>query len=66
MSHAGGKQDSEPTANVSEVELAWDAEIRRRIERYDCGEVKSIPAVDVFKGLAERYLVKQQPFSEHG
>lgn len=37
-----------------EVETAWDTEITERIERYDSGTVKSIPASEVFSELAQR------------
>ncbi len=37
----------EPPAS-SEIDTAWDAEIRERIARYDVGGVKSIPAAEVF------------------
>lgn len=33
---------------VSEVEIAWDAEIRRRLAAYDRGEVQAIDAETVF------------------
>lgn len=42
----------EPDAS-SEVEAAWETEIRNRIDRYDRGETNSIPAAEVFEGLAE-------------
>lgn len=32
----------------SEIDAAWDTEIRNRIARYDAGEVRSIPAAEVF------------------
>ncbi len=37
----------EPAAS-SEIDAAWDTEIRERIARYDAGGVKSIPASEVF------------------
>ena len=40
--------DPEPGA-----EAAWQAEITRRIARYDAGESKSIPAGEVFARLRE-------------
>ena len=33
---------------ASEVEAAWDQEIRRRLAAYDRGEVKAIDAEEVF------------------
>jgi putative addiction module component (TIGR02574 family) len=38
----------------TEAEAAWDKEIRERIGRYDAGEVRSIPAVEVFAELDRR------------
>ena len=38
----------------SETDAAWDKEIRERIARYDAGEVRSIPAVEVFAELDRR------------
>ncbi len=38
----------------TETEAAWDKEIRERIARYDAGEVRSIPAVEVFAELDRR------------
>lgn len=35
-------------AVTSEIEAAWDAEIRQRVARYYAGEVRSIPAAEVF------------------
>ncbi len=43
----------EPAPN-SEIEAAWDAEIRERIRRYDAGESTAIPATQVFKELDQR------------
>jgi putative addiction module component (TIGR02574 family) len=33
------------------ADAAWDAEIARRIARFDAGETKAIPAVEVFDRL---------------
>ncbi len=38
----------------SETDAAWDKEIRERIARYDAGEVRSIPAVEVFAEVDRR------------
>jgi len=38
----------------TETEAAWDKEIRERITRYNAGEVRSIPAVEVFAELDRR------------
>jgi putative addiction module component (TIGR02574 family) len=32
----------------SEVEAAWEAEIKRRVEAYERGDAKLIPAEEVF------------------
>lgn len=37
--------DEEPT---SDIEVAWDEEIKRRLAAYDRGEVKAIDAEEVF------------------
>jgi putative addiction module component (TIGR02574 family) len=44
----------EPAVNA-DAEAAWDMEIRERIHRYDAGETKSIPAIQVFKELDKRF-----------
>lgn len=38
----------------SETDAAWDNEIRERIARHDAGEVRSIPAAEVFGELDRR------------
>jgi putative addiction module component (TIGR02574 family) len=38
----------------TETEAAWDKEIRERIARFDAGEVRSIPAGEVFAELDRR------------
>lgn len=43
----------EPAAS-SEVDAAWDAEIRERIDRYDSGGARSIPAAEVFAEVDQR------------
>lgn len=35
-------------AMSSEIEAAWEAEIKRRVEAYERGEARLIPAEDVF------------------
>jgi hypothetical protein len=37
-----------------EVDKAWDNLIRERIDRYDRGDLKGIPAADVFSDLDRR------------
>ena len=34
------------------ADATWEKEIVQRIERYDRGEAESIPAAEVFEGLA--------------
>lgn len=38
----------------SAAESAWDAEIRERMARYDAGEIKSVPAAEVFAETERR------------
>jgi putative addiction module component (TIGR02574 family) len=38
----------------SETDVAWDAEISRRIARYDAGEAQTIPAQEVFAEVDRR------------
>lgn len=38
----------------TEIDAAWDREIRERIARYDAGGVRSIPASEVFGELDRR------------
>jgi putative addiction module component (TIGR02574 family) len=35
---------------IAEVEAAWEQEIRRRVEAFERGEVKTFSAEDVFAG----------------
>ena len=44
----------EPDVNAY-AETAWGMEIRERIHRYDAGETKSIPAIQVFNELDKRF-----------
>ena len=43
----------EPDAST-ETEAAWDAEIRRRIDRFDSGGATTIPAAEVFAEAQRR------------
>lgn len=43
----------EPAAS-SEIDEAWDSEIRERIARYDAGGIRSIPAAEVFAEVDRR------------
>jgi putative addiction module component (TIGR02574 family) len=38
----------------SEIENAWDGEVRRRIADFDAGKVVGVPAADVFSELERR------------
>lgn len=39
----------------SDIEEAWKQEAERRLAQLESGEVKAIPADDVFKAIRERY-----------
>ena len=39
---------------AADIEAAWAAEIKRRIESIDKGEVQLIPAEEVIRGMRER------------
>lgn len=41
----------EPQADGADA--TWEKEIVQRIERYDRGDAESIPAAEVFEGLAD-------------
>jgi len=41
--------DDGPGDDPTEVELAWEAEIRRRLDAYRRGEVKTVPSSEVFE-----------------
>ena len=43
--------DDEEDEDATEVEQAWEGEIRRRLEEYDAGRVQAIPAPEVFSEL---------------
>ena len=47
---------SEPHIS-GDISNAWDLEIRNRIARYDCGEIASRPAGEVFSDLDRRLKV---------
>jgi putative addiction module component (TIGR02574 family) len=38
----------------SEIDAAWDTEIRKRIAQYDAGGVRSIPAAEIFAEVDRR------------
>jgi putative addiction module component (TIGR02574 family) len=48
--------DEDADADLTEVELAWEEEIRRRVDQYRRGEVQTISSADVF--AKARALVK--------
>jgi putative addiction module component (TIGR02574 family) len=45
---AEGLLESLQVGSSSEVEAAWDAEVLQRIDEYERGEAKLVPADDVF------------------
>lgn len=44
----------EEVEDPAEVERAWEAEIRRRLDEYRAGKVQAIPAADVFAEARRR------------
>jgi putative addiction module component (TIGR02574 family) len=40
--------DEDAGENPAEIEHAWEAEIRRRLQEYRTGRVETIPATEVF------------------
>ena len=47
-------EQSDAGVNLEEVEREWDGVIRERMERYDCGKVKTRPASEIFAALEKR------------
>jgi hypothetical protein len=47
-------EQSDASANSEEAEREWDGVIRERMERYDAGGAKTLPASDVFSALDKR------------
>ena len=43
------------SSTSKEVEEAWEAEVERRIDEVENGEVKLIPGEEVFARMRERY-----------
>ncbi|MFW6012286.1 MAG: addiction module protein [bacterium] len=41
--------DEDVTESPSDVERSWEAEIERRVAAYRSGELKTVPASDVFE-----------------
>jgi putative addiction module component (TIGR02574 family) len=41
--------DDGPDDDPTEVELAWETEIQRRLDAYRRGEVKTVPSSEVFE-----------------
>ncbi len=52
--------DEGPEDDPTEVELAWEEEIRRRLAEYRSGEVQAISSDDVF--AKARALLRCAPF----
>jgi putative addiction module component (TIGR02574 family) len=46
--------------SAAEVESAWDAEIKRRLDEIDSGAVKMIPGEEVLARMETRLKAKQQ------
>ncbi len=44
----------EEVEDPTEVERAWEAEIRRRLDEYRAGKVQTTPATDVFSDARRR------------
>jgi hypothetical protein len=42
------RRDDCPDEDPTEVELAWEREIQRRVEEYRRGEVQTVSSADVF------------------
>ena len=47
-------EQSDAGLDLGEVERDWDGVIRERMERYDCGQAKTLPASEVFAALEKR------------
>jgi putative addiction module component (TIGR02574 family) len=48
-------QSLEPVGDVRDVEVAWDAEIARRVQRVEEGTATGRPAEDVFRDIRAKY-----------
>ena len=48
--------DEDAAEDPTEVERAWEEEIRRRLAEYDSGDVQAVPATDVFAELRRRHV----------
>lgn len=67
-------QDDSRETELDQVELAWEAEITRRLDAYHRGELKPIPAAEVFAkaralvckpALADRYRPEEDAPWQH-
>ena len=47
--------DAESAENLGEVDSAWQAEVEKRVDEVLDGNVKSIPAAEVFSRLRKKY-----------
>lgn len=47
--------DAEFAEDPAEVDSAWQAEVERRVDQILAGNVKSIPAAEVFSRLRKKY-----------
>lgn len=52
--------DEGADGSPEEIEAAWDAEIKRRLDEIDSGAVKTIPHDDVIAHMDARILAKQR------
>ena len=48
------------SASAAEVEFAWDAEIKRRLDEIDSGAVEMIPGEEVLARMDARLKAKRQ------
>lgn len=68
------RQDDSRETELDQVDLAWEAEIRRRLDAYHRGELKPVPAAEVFakaralcsgRALADRCRPEEDAACEH-
>ena len=52
--------------SVAEVESAWDAEIKRRLDEIDSGAVKMIPGDEVLARMDARLRARRQKVAKQG
>jgi putative addiction module component (TIGR02574 family) len=51
---------NDQSASAAEVEFAWDAEIKRRLDEIDSGAVEMIPGEEVLARMDARLKAKRQ------